>query len=88
MATDPVAQLTSLQKRVELVKTSKARKEQELILVNQQLDDLLLQTRSLGVECLEDLPSRISQLEAELNQMVTEIQTQLYDAEKVLGLTN
>jgi uncharacterized protein (DUF3084 family) len=79
-------QLVSMQRRIDTLKLEKAKKEQELAGVGQQLQEVQQELTTLGVTDPNSLPQVIATLEQKVTTEMAQVDSTLKTGEQALGL--
>jgi len=85
MAEDVTKRLENLNKKVKDFETQKIRAEQELEILKKQYNDLLEELKQYGITNVDDLPELIIKLETELEQKLTEAETEIGKTEEKIA---
>ena len=85
MAEDITKRLENLNKKVKDFETRKIRAEQELEIFKKQYNALLEELKQYGITNVDDLPGLIIKLETELEQKLTEAETEIGKTEEKIA---
>ncbi|MFA5398782.1 MAG: hypothetical protein WC346_22400 [Methanogenium sp.] len=85
MAEDITKRLENLNKKVKDFETRKIRAEQELEIFKKQYNALLEELKQYGITNVDDLPELIVKLETELEQKLTEAETEIGKTEEKIA---
>lgn len=85
MVEDVTKRLENLNKKVKDFETQKIRAEQELEIFKKQYNALLEELKQYGITNVDDLPELIVKLETELEQKLTEAETEIGKTEEKIA---
>jgi len=85
MAEDVTKRLENLNKKVKDFETQKIRAEQELDILKKQYNDLLEELKQYGITNVDNLPELIVKLETELEQKLTDAETEVGKTEEKIA---
>ncbi|MFA5398533.1 MAG: hypothetical protein WC346_21145 [Methanogenium sp.] len=85
MAEDVTKRLEDLNKKVKDFETQKIRAEQELEILKKQYNDLLEELKQYGITNVDNLPELIAKLETELEQKLTDAETEVDKTEEKIA---
>ena len=81
----PATKIAALKDRVNKVNTSVSESKVRLEFLKKQYDELKAKALELGVEDTKELPTIISQTEAELAELLSQVESALIQAEQILN---